>query len=276
MRMRFEAYHCPRFRNIAPGPQALDSQETRLTCLWEDRFGGKERGLLPTILLSLPSRFCSTTTGLVVLGPLSSKNATECFRVAYSIDARWNKAQHQDTASSTGLRSKGSFIGTKGNEMRSNGVIHTKALLIDEGRWTRISAEQSWLDAPTPLVPVWAGKTLTTASKSETSITALPNLVIAPSVSLTTANMTNSAEQWWISEIETVVSTAMADAISRGGLAQQYDSLKFYSSTKSLQKQCVSIHGDANRYFCLGLTVHAVDIFSLCVRQVPSFNIQEM
>ncbi len=231
---------------------------------------------ITTVWIPTSSHTDSTTTGLVVLVPLSSKNVTERFRVACSIDARWNKAQHQKTASSRGLGSKGSFVGTKGSEMRSNGEIHTKALLIDEGRWTRISAEQSWLDAPTLLVPVWAGKTLTTASKSETSITALPTLVIAPSVSLTTANMTNSAEQWWISEIETVVSTAMADAISRVGLAQQYDSLKFYSSTKSLQKQCVSIHGDANRYFCLGLTVHAVDIFSLCVRQVPSFNIQEM
>lgn len=65
--------------------------------------------------------------------------------------------------------------------MRSNGEIHTKVLLIDEGRWTRIPAEQSWLDALTLLVPVWAGKTLTTASKSATSITALANLVIAPS-----------------------------------------------------------------------------------------------
>ena len=192
----------------------------------------------------------SVTTGLVILGPLASTSVTERFGVVCSIDGRWNRAMHVLTGNGNAvaaLANKASVSVVQSGK-RSNRVIPNNALPIDDGSWRHIAAEQAWLEALTPLVPQWMDEAKTALNKS-TMTTALANLFIAANIWLRTDNLTNTVEKYWIQNIETITSTAMADAISRVGLGQQYDTSQYYTSFGT---ECTGIGGASPRKWCPG------------------------
>ena len=187
----------------------------------------------------------SVTAGLVVLGPLTSDSATQRFGVACSIDARWNRATHILTKSSTNaLGHSGPFVSVAQNGARNNQDLVTKALPIYNGDWRHIYAETEWLEALTPSVLLWT-KAAKTASNKSAVTTALANLYAAGDVNLSSGNHKDAL----VPQIESITSTAMADAISRVGLAQQYDTFKYYAS---FGKQCSNIKYSGARHFCSG------------------------
>ena len=193
----------------------------------------------------IPTNMDSVTAGLVVLGPLTSDSATQRFGVACSIDARWNRATHILTKSTTNaLGNSGPTISVAQNGARNNKGLVTKALPIDNGDWRHISAETEWLEALTPSVLPWT-KVAKTASNESAVTTALANLYAAGGVNLSSENPKNAP----VSQIESITSTAMADAISRVGLAQQYGTLKYYTS---FGKKCSHIKFGGARQFCPG------------------------
>ncbi|CAD6590448.1 MAG: hypothetical protein ASARMPREDX12_004370 [Alectoria sarmentosa] len=219
--------------------------------LWGTHKGAhtEQRGLT-TVWIPPKSDMESVTTGLVILGPLASTSATERFGVVCSIDGRWNKAMHV-------LTGKGNTVVSLANQAsisvvqsgkRSDRVIPNNALPINDGSWRHIAAEQAWLEALTPLVPQYLNEAKT-ALKESTMTTALANLFIAANILLRTDNLTSSEERYWIQNIETVTSTAMADAISRVGLGQQYDTHQYYTSFGT---ECTGIGGASPRKWCPG------------------------
>lgn len=193
----------------------------------------------------VPTNMDSVTAGLVVLGPLMSDSATQRFGVACSIDARWNRATHILTKSSTSaLGNSGPFISVTQIGARNNKEIVTKALPTDNGDWRHISAETEWLEALTPSVLLWT-KVAKTASNESAMTTALANLYAAGDVKLSSGNLKDAP----VPQIESITSTAMADAISRVGLAQQYDTLKYYTN---FGNKCSEIKFGGGRQFCPG------------------------
>ena len=88
-----------------------------------------------------------------------------------------------------------------------------------------------------------------TALNKSTLTTALANVFIAGDIRLKTEPLTGSGQSHWIQDIETITSTAMADAVSRVGLGQQYNTLKYYTSFAT---ECTRIRGAEPREFCPG------------------------
>lgn len=225
--------------------------------LWGHHKGAHTEQIgLTTVWIPANPDMESVTTGLVILGPLTSTSATHRFGIVCSIDGRWNKAKHVLTGSGNAVTAwgnmaydnTGSDISVVQSGQRNNEAILTKALPINDGSWRHITAEQGWLDGLTPLIPQWMDEAKTALSKS-TMTTALANLFIAGDVRLKTDNLTEGEGRNWILNIETITSTAMADAISRVGLGQQYNTIKYYTSFGT---QCTSIRGATPRKWCPG------------------------
>lgn len=143
----------------------------------------------------------------------------------------------------------GSDISVLQSGQRNIRVILTDTFLIDDGNWRHIKAEQGWLDALTPLIPQWMNEAKTTLSKS-TMTTALANVFIAANIRLKIDNLDrNNDGRYWIQDIESITSTAMADATSRVGLGQQYRTPKYYTNFGT---ECKPIEGCGPRKWCPG------------------------
>ena len=96
---------------------------------------------LTTIWIAPKSNMNSVTTGLVVIGPIEEKTGQR-YGLGCSIDARWNKAQHMMTQSSSySLENTGKYIGATISSARSSAEIVDKALPINvsDGNWRHIS-----------------------------------------------------------------------------------------------------------------------------------------
>ena len=228
-----------------PGPYV----ETQLAKpLW-----GNEKDSLTNITqcttVWVPTNISSVTAGLVVLGPLTSDSATQRLGVACSIDARWYRADHIMTPSQSDLLgNSGPFISVVVGAQDRDEHNTATVLPIDDGNWRNISAEPEWLETLTPLVPKFV-KEPTLAVNQSSLTTALANLYIAANVVLLSPNNTNSNNQTWVQTIESITSTAMAEAVARVGLAQQYDTLKYYTS---FGNGCSRIANAGGRQFCSG------------------------
>lgn len=95
-------------------------------------------------------------------------------------------------------------------------------------------------------MPVWTNEAKTALIESAMT-TALANLYVVGVIKLRSANLTDGPVQSWLQSIESITSTAMADAISRVGLAQHYDTHKYYTN---FGKCCLSMWGSVPRQFC--------------------------
>lgn len=152
---------------------------------------------------------------------------------------------HTLTISSNGLGKRPvSQISVAQNGARNNDGITIKALPIDNGDWRHISAEKEWLEALTPTVLLWT-QIAKTASNESAVTTALANIYAAGSVNLSSGNLKDAL----VPQIESITSTAMADAVSRVGMGQQYDTLTYYTSFGT---KCSHIKYAGARQFCPG------------------------
>ena len=214
---------------------------------------GNEKDSLTNITecttVCVPTNMSSVTAGLVVLGPLTSDLATKRLGVVCSIDARWYRADHIMTPSQSDLLgSSGPFISVVIGAQDRNEHNTTTVLPIDNGNWRHIGAEPEWLEALTPLVPIFV-KEPTLAANQSSLTTALANLYSAADVVLLSPKHTKSKNQTWVQHIESITSTAMAEAVARVGLAQQYDTRKIYTS---FGRGCSQIGSAGGRQFCSG------------------------
>lgn len=91
-------------------------------------------------------------------------------------------------------------------------------------------------------------ETKTVVNRS-TMTTALAYLFISADVRLETDNLTLDGEKYWIQNIETVTSTAMADAVSSVGLGQQYDTVRYCTGFGTV---CIDIGGASGILTSLG------------------------
>lgn len=197
----------------------------------------------------VPTNMSSVTAGLVILGPLSSASAIQRLGVVCSIDARWTRARHIMTPSqSEVLGNSGPFVSIVLTAKDLDQHNTTTALPIDNGNWRHIAAEPEWLEALTPIVPVWMNEAKTAVNQLFMT-TALANLYVAADIRLQSPNVTNAVNQTWVQHIESITSTAMADAVSRVGLAQQYDTLKYYTN---FGRGCSHFKDAGPREFCPG------------------------
>ena len=169
----------------------------------------------------------SVTTGLVVLGPLNSTNQTKRFDLVCSVDARWDKAQHTMTESPTAsLGNVGIPIYSANRSgQRSTTGIQRAALPIDHGNWTNISADAAWLDALTPSLPKVQGPKV--SSPASNMITAFAKVILAGNYKLTTS----STADYTVEAIESIISTAFTDAVSRVGLYRLFGPSVFFANS---------------------------------------------
>lgn len=190
----------------------------------------------------IPADMDSVTAGLVVLGELHSELDIYRLGVVCSIDARWNRAMHTYTASSvSGIGESGAFISVSQNGRRSNEEIKKRPLPIDNGDWSHIAAEAEWLETLTPVVPI---RMRPSSYMNATSMTtALANLYHAANIYVRSRHESG----WDVAQIELITSTAMADAISRVGLAQAWDTEILYSS---FGQTCSDIDWGHGKQFC--------------------------
>lgn len=223
--------------------------------LWGDHEGAlTQQTGTTTVWIPASPDMESVTAGLVILGSLNSTFESQRFGVVCSIDGRWNKAKHVLTGNAnTGLGSKsydndGGDISVVQNGQRNNQAILTETLPLDDGNWRHIKAEQGWLNALTPLIPQYMEEAETALNKS-TMTTALANILIAGDVRLNTDNLDSVNARFRIQYIETIISTAMADAISRVGLGQQYRAFKYYTNFGT---KCKRIQSAGGRTWCPG------------------------
>lgn len=208
--------------------------------LWGNHKGAHTEQIgLTTVWIPATPDMESVSTGLVILGALNSTSATHRFGVVCSIDGRWNKAKHV----LTGTIDTGD-ISVVQSGRREGEAIMTDALPINDGSWRHITAEQGWLDALTPLIPQYMDEAKTALSRS-TMTTAFANVLIAADIRLKTDNDSDQ----YIQTAETVTSTAMADAISRVGVGQEYDNHTYYTSFGT---ECTGIEGASPRKWCPG------------------------
>ena len=167
-----------------------------------------------TAWISLSSEYKSVTAGLVVLGPVDASNGVRRAGVVCSIDARWKEALHTLTATEEGTV----YVNLTDAGGSSDNPSFLDGRIVDpdgNGRWRHIEADYDWLQGLTPIVP-----SLFTHTGSSGHTTALGNLLLAAGFDL--EGPSSQTEEDSIEDIETILSTAIADAVSRIGLGQQY------------------------------------------------------
>ena len=180
-----------------------------------------------TVWIPTTSDMGSVTTGLVILASHNSSSPGERRGIACSIDARWHETKHR-SAELTLSELGSSFTFTVQAEKHAErlGLKHL-TLPINDGSWTAISADQSWLEALTPLVPARSDNSMDT-QVSDSKTTAITNLFLAAGVNWSKTAISPKRASLNIQTIEWIVSTAVSDAIARVGLPQQYYSRNYY------------------------------------------------
>ena len=164
----------------------------------------------------------SVTTGVLILG--QQNDTTTRLAIACSVDARWNKALHTMTKSEDyGIGNLVNPISVTLRGIRKNSELTKAVLPLQTDDWRHISAELTWLEAALGYETLFNEHYLAfSAGKGPASrTTALGALLIA--------RVSHIAEpeaplRYWSNNtdaVESVISTAFADAISRVGIERQ-------------------------------------------------------
>ena len=198
---------------------------------------------LTTIFVAPHPAMISVTTGVIVLGPLT--NQSERIALTCSIDARWNDAEHSM------IKSDDYGIGNVGNSVyavlggrNAQADLKTMTLPVNDGSWRHASADQSWLKGalgyPTPFnaryQPYYKG-----ADQQGYTTTALATFILART--MYTKPKQTSIDFWRnsIPSMESVISTAFADVMSRTGSVREITSKIFQvNSVNDCQMQAGS------------------------------------
>ncbi|KAL8686910.1 MAG: hypothetical protein Q9224_005305 [Gallowayella concinna] len=205
-------------------------------------------GNMTTVFIQPGRNMTSVTTGLLILGPKSPSRGR--FAVVCSVDARWNRALHTMAKSDDyGIGSIGNTIAARLRGRRTGADLKKSTLPINNGHWRHIAAEPAWLEAALgyatsfnfgyPPFSIHAnGPTYQT-----TALGAILMARIGP-----WAKRETPIEYWSnnTAAIESVVSTAFADTISRVGMERQQIA-GGHTPTESVR----SCHQISNKYtFC--------------------------
>ena len=171
--------------------------------LWgNDRGAHTDQTGLTTVWILPKSAMQSVTTGLVVLGALTSTSAMEPFGVVCSIDGRWNQPKQVlsgGTVAAFGNNApynSGSDTSVVQSDKCSNAAITNSALPINDGSWRQIIAEQAKLEALTPLVNRWMRPRRRWNKFTLTTVFA--NIFLAADIGLETDILTLGGERYWI------------------------------------------------------------------------------
>ena len=204
---------------------------------------------LTTLFVAPDPEMTSVTTGVVVLGPITK--GSERYAATCSIDARWNDAQHSM------IKSDDYGIGNVGNSvfavLRGRNVqadLKTMTLPVNDGSWRHVSADQSWLKGAlgyqTPFnvrcQPYFKG-----VDSRGYNTTALATFILARA--MYTEQRRSNIKDWRDSlpTMESVISTAFADVMSRTGSVREVESTVLQmDSVRDCQREAGS-----NKYkFC--------------------------
>ncbi|KAL6714558.1 hypothetical protein ACLMJK_007983 [Lecanora helva] len=230
-----------------PGP-ALRVKTTKP--LWKQRDksrAGNEH--LTTRFVTPDPNMTSVTTGVVILGPIMDQD--DRIALTCSIDARWNDARHSV------IKSDDYGIGNVGNSVyallrgsNTNADLKSMALPVDDGSWRHVSAAESWLkgaleyEAPynTRYQPYFKG-----VDRRGYNTTALATFILARA--MYTEPKRTSINFWResIPAIESVISTAFADVMSRTGSVREINRSVLLMDSVS---ECRAEAGTAKYKFC--------------------------
>ncbi|KAL8692015.1 MAG: hypothetical protein Q9218_002869 [Villophora microphyllina] len=212
---------------------------------------------MTTLFIQPSQNMTSVTTSLLVLGPRSPDGAR--IAVACSVDARWNKALHAVVKSEDyGIGNAGNIITARLRARHQRSELDKSTLPTKSGYWRRISAEAAWLELALGYTTLFnfgyppydsevKGPTYRTTALGAILMARLSHLPEKQTPIEYWKNNTNA--------IESVVSTAFADTISRTGIDRQYIA-GGYTPTESVR----SCHQISNKYmFCPPPTASEID-----------------
>ena len=192
--------------------------------LWVQRNGSRaENDYLTTVFITPDPDMSSVTTGVAVLGPLTDQS--ERIAMACSIDARWNYAQHSMIKSNDrGIGDVGDSVYAvlRGRTVQAD--LKTMTLPLNDSSWRHVYADQSWLKGAlgyqtpfnTRYQPYFIG-----VDRRGYNTTALATFILARS--MYTEPYRTSIDSWHdsIPAMESVISTAFADVMSRAGSVRE-------------------------------------------------------
>ncbi|KAI4234829.1 MAG: hypothetical protein L6R40_006618 [Gallowayella cf. fulva] len=205
-------------------------------------------GNMTTIFIQPNKNMISVTTGLLILGPQTPSGGR--FAIVCSVDARWNRALHtMAKADDYGIGNVGNTITARLRGRRKGADLKRSTLPIKNGHWRHIAAELAWLEAALGYAtsfnfgyPPYSIE----ANGPTYRTTALGAILMARIGHL--ARRDTPIEHWRnnTAAIESVVSTAFADTITRIGMERQQIA-GGYTPTESVR----SCHQISNKYtFC--------------------------
>ena len=192
--------------------------------LWVQRNGSRvENDHLTTVFVAPDPDMTSVTTGVVVLGPLT--NLSERIAMTCSIDARWNYAQHSMIKSDDyGIGNVGNSVYALLRSRNAQANLKTMTLPVNDSNWRHVYADQSWLKGAlgyqtpfnTRYQPYYKG-----IDRPPYNTTALATFILARS--MYTEPHRTSIDFWndSIPAMESVISTAFADVMSRAGSVRE-------------------------------------------------------
>lgn len=218
--------------------------------LWSNSNASKiNTPYLTTTFIQPEHDMTATTTGVLVMGP--RRRSGDRFVLSCSVDARWNHALHVMTKSKDyGIGNSGNTISVKLRGRNKQNDLQNRTLPIDDGSWRHISMDRDWLEGAIGYPTLYNSRFQPYAAsdhKNFSSTTALGMLIMTRQ-SRTTKTETKLED--WLSfkpAIESVISTAFADAVSRVGSFRQQ--LSYNISIDSVD-QCGLVRGSSHYYFC--------------------------
>lgn len=227
-----------------------DSRRIRLShSLWSNSNASLINSpYLTTVFVQPDLDMAAVTTGVIVVGSL--RKSGDRFVLSCSVDARWNHALHTMTASKdNGIGNSGNPISAKLSGRNKQTDLRNKTLPINDGSWRHISADKDWLEGAIGYPTLFNDRFQPHAASDQgtkVKTTALGMLI------MTRVHDSMKAEadlEDWLAfkpPIESVISTAFADALSRTGSFQQ-------SVTNTVFVECVTdchlIPGSTHRKF---------------------------
>ncbi|KAK3174394.1 hypothetical protein OEA41_001640 [Lepraria neglecta] len=178
----------------------------------------------------------AVTAGVVIMEAMTNISLPTRSILACAVDARWAKAQSQQidgpispsqaAVTATALHQR-LVHPIEGYTMNIPEVSSHGFLPVNDTSWRPITASLDWLEALTPEVP-YISPTLNLSTPAST----LANIFM--STNHTSIAATNNTNEYMIGTLynffETVISTLVADGISRVGYASQLESATFYAN----------------------------------------------
>ena len=172
------------------------------------------------------------TAGLVVMEAMTNTSVETRSVLACAVDARWAKASSQQVdgplqaaVGAVALHQR-QFKPIDGYELNRGEVRSHGFLPTDSSSWRSIAADMDWLQALTPSVPFFSPTLNVTAPASTlANIFMSTNHTSIAKQANTTQYRQNTPFNFW----ETVISTIVADGLSRIGYARQLGDGTFYA-----------------------------------------------